>query len=1144
MNLSASFALMIANGLMVKSVTPTTTPSPTKAPITSAPSTAALSYTLVGDGECVDGSNEHFSFIVVEFDSSPSLTECNALCSDVDYFYHPSLVGFAQEALPPRCFCYYTGGTVPSIPPPKKSGYSQYLNRGNGPVISSDSLNSNLKCYAYAQGTGSPTTPGATKHPITPSPTGSITSAPTPVGIASWNKIGSGGCTDSYHEIYSSIQGGQIATPAECAQFCHKLPSPYLVGFVFDYENDDCFCLYSGQNVPTPPSGIGLLSIDTSSTGTGPIRGTDDGIRSNCYAFAQGTAAPTTSTPSTAALSYTLVGNGLCLDRSNQLFSRIETPVFNPSPNKCNHVCSVDFYHPSLVGFAFGMDQHFDQLCICFYTGGTVPSIPPLVFYEYNQVAGDGNGSLMSSDSLPNYVCYAYAQGTGSPTTPGATNHPITPSPTGSITSAPTPAGIASWNKIGTGLCTDSNHDQYSLIASNNVPTPAECAQFCHKLPSPYLVGFEYSAKEAQGFCNCLYSGQNVPTPPSGFTVEIYTSDIGTGPIRGTDTGLPGFDCYAFVQGTATPTTTASPTTTSMPTKPPVTSAPTTAALSYSLVGNGLCLDKSNLLFPGIRFAVYELSPASCNAVCSVDFYHPSLVGFAFGFDDQGDQGCICFYTGGTVPSIPPPKNMRYAQNLGDGNGPVVSSDGSPNTVCYAYAQGTGSPTTPGATNHPITPSPTGSITSAPTPAGIAWVYKIGSGYCQDANDKLYNYIAAPKIPTPAECAQFCYKLPSPYLVGFEYSALQAQGFCSCLYSGQNLPTPPYGLSWEEIENIRYRGTGPIKGTRLGGVPGIGDCYAFSQGTAAPVTSTPSTAALSYTLVGNGLCLDGSNQLFSRIETPVYNPSPAECNALCSDVDYFYHSSLVGFAPGVSASDGSPLCSCFYTGGTVPSIPPPKNLGYHQSLNGGNGPVISSDSDINWKCYAYAQGTGSPTTPGATNHPITSSPTGSTTSAPTPVGIASWSIIGSGYCADANNDRYNYIAASRIPTPAECAQFCHKLPSPYLVGFDYSALQAQGFCSCLYSGQNLPTPPSGLSWEEIENANIRGTGPIRGTIGGVPGIGDCYAFSQGPGRYPPCILGRIASIMPRSTHMCKFLIRVHVTKVVWVNSISQHEHGD
>ena len=99
----------------------------------------------------MDGSGEFFSIIDIQFDKIPSPAECSALCSDVDYFYHPSLVGFGTRVSPPRCFCYYTGGTVPPIPPPKNLEYSQYLNRGNGPVISSDSQNSNLKCYAYAQ---------------------------------------------------------------------------------------------------------------------------------------------------------------------------------------------------------------------------------------------------------------------------------------------------------------------------------------------------------------------------------------------------------------------------------------------------------------------------------------------------------------------------------------------------------------------------------------------------------------------------------------------------------------------------------------------------------------------------------------------------------------------------------------------------------------------------------------------------------------------------------------------------------------------------------------------------------------------------------------------------------------------------------
>ena len=48
-----------------------------------------------------------------------------------------------------------------------------------------------LPCLIY-KGTGSPTVSGATHAPITPSPTGSITHAPTPVGIASFSSVGPG----------------------------------------------------------------------------------------------------------------------------------------------------------------------------------------------------------------------------------------------------------------------------------------------------------------------------------------------------------------------------------------------------------------------------------------------------------------------------------------------------------------------------------------------------------------------------------------------------------------------------------------------------------------------------------------------------------------------------------------------------------------------------------------------------------------------------------------------------------------------------------------------------------------------------------------------------------------------------------------
>ena len=115
-------------------------------------------------------------------------------------------------------------------------------------------------------------------------------------------------------------------------------------------------------------------------------------------------------------------------------------------------------------------------------------------------------------------------------------------------------------------------------------------------------------------------------------------------------------------------------------------------------------------------------------------------------------------------------------------------------------------------------------------------------------------------------------------------------------------------------------------------------------------------------------------------------------------------------------------------------------------------------------------------------------------------------------CEDANSNRYNYILTVSVEYPgvpdsvAGCAQICQTLSSPNLVGFEYSDVidlidddGDLGFtCLCLYSGDDLPTPPSGLGNSEV-STKYSGTGPIRG-IGGdvIDGAFDpkCYAFSQ------------------------------------------------
>ena len=73
--------------------------------------------------------------------------------------------------------------------------------------------------------------------------------------------------------------------------------------------------------------------------------------------------------------------------------------------------------------------------------------------------------------------------------------------------------------------------------------TPADCAQDCSMYISPDLVGFGVLDVTSSIYCDCYYSGQNLPSPPAG--LDFFFN--GTGPIGGSD-GFQSTDCYAFAQ--------------------------------------------------------------------------------------------------------------------------------------------------------------------------------------------------------------------------------------------------------------------------------------------------------------------------------------------------------------------------------------------------------------------------------------------------------------------------------------------------------------------------------------------------------------------------------------------------------------------
>eukprot|EP00956_Cyclotella_meneghiniana_P012666 scaffold18014_cov69-Cyclotella_meneghiniana.AAC.1 len=257
---------------------PITSAPVTSAPITSSPTSAALAYSPIGSGECVDGRDNVYSQFGIFSFPNITVAECSAKC--IADFDHPHLVGFGTSttAGEQSCFCYYSGGVTPSLPVPNGMEYYQYLHGGNGPIMSTKPRQG-WNCF----GTGSPITSGATKAPITPSPTGVVTPAPTP-------------CQDSSGNSFDYVGGGiGTVTAPECSKFCGQFASSDLLGFSLKLGGTlNCFCHFPDGKIPQPPSGSNWDSMKSDFVGSGPItQSTSAGYE--CYVYPQGSASPVAS---------------------------------------------------------------------------------------------------------------------------------------------------------------------------------------------------------------------------------------------------------------------------------------------------------------------------------------------------------------------------------------------------------------------------------------------------------------------------------------------------------------------------------------------------------------------------------------------------------------------------------------------------------------------------------------------------------------------------------------------------------------------------------------------------------------------------------------------------------------------------------
>lgn len=153
---------------------PPTTPIPSASPSASPTSFPTSSPTsglvAVGDGFCLDGSNNHFDRLW--YDRVTSLSTCQYLCAQV-----PEALGLSHYSVINRCYCYFSDGNT-QIGVDESGTYVDY--NGVEPIVSSDG-DVRTACYKIRfVSTFSPTNSDQPTSLPTVSPTSFPTVASTP----------------------------------------------------------------------------------------------------------------------------------------------------------------------------------------------------------------------------------------------------------------------------------------------------------------------------------------------------------------------------------------------------------------------------------------------------------------------------------------------------------------------------------------------------------------------------------------------------------------------------------------------------------------------------------------------------------------------------------------------------------------------------------------------------------------------------------------------------------------------------------------------------------------------------------------------------------------------------------------------------
>ena len=329
------------------------------------------------------------------------------------------------------------------------------------------------------------------------------------------------------------------------------------------------------------------------------------------------------------------------------------------------------------------------------------------------------------------------------------------------------------------------------------------------------LVGFE----NGSNCCRCLFRSDRLSDPLdiSPFGQIMPASPAGaSGRPTGHDNDQRSV-CFLFYgPKTEAPSKVPSlaPTASSIPSSSPsVSMAPSISFASlFTFTGQGFCQDGVNGNYYG---AVYN----SCDSVfittldeCGRFSYHvygnePSYLGFSW---NSETSCCYVWFDANRSedPSIIFPFVGDILSDF-DGNGPIVTADGTENWVCYAANPDTEAPSKVPSTVPTATSIPT--ISQAPSTAFDSLYNFVGPGWCQDGFGGYYGSIftcSSTSATDAIECG-----LVSHEIYGGETSFLGFNWDGTCCYAtfdANREQDPPILSPFNDNDLALYNGNGLI----------------------------------------------------------------------------------------------------------------------------------------------------------------------------------------------------------------------------------------------------------------------------------------------------------------------------------------------